>query len=99
MSFYVGQKVVCIEAQPLPFQSLQAGALYTVKGIHSCNHGNHMINVGVASLAPNWTGYTRNESCGCRILGKWHGADRFRPLLDASLEEQVNELEEQPVEA
>ena len=89
--------MVCVEAKPIPFQSLVEGKSYVVRGIFDCTHGHVLINVGAKSLLPNPSGFTALP-CGCRIHGKWHGANRFRPL--DSLTEQLERIESEgcPVE-
>ena len=96
MSFYVGQKVVCVDA------SGQAGVIaygstYTVKRIHDCGSAQASIHVGAGYNDSNWSGFTMCD-CGCRIRGTWHRSTRFRPL-DA-LTEQIDRIESEgaPVE-
>lgn len=89
-TFRVGQKVVCVDASSagyggIPKEMPVQGSCYTV-------YSPPFINVW-----DNWAVNIAELEYQDPDIG-WR-ASRFRPLLDADLEEQVNELEEQTVEA
>lgn len=94
-TFRIGQRVVCVDAtqHQYPFP-LRVGDVFTVSGTTSCKCGANKITLA----EDDFDGLVVFRCCGHVSETAWRDARRFRPLLDASLEEQVNELEEQPVE-
>lgn len=97
-NFYVGQKVVCVDASNGSnwlFNPLRKGCEYTVFATNTCACGFESIDIGIAS-------YARGSSCTCGAVindGVWlFRTSRFRPL--DSLTEQIERIEEEgaPVE-
>jgi hypothetical protein len=92
-----GMKAVCVEALTLPYQSLKEGAVYDVIRVSICRHNSVLLDVGVRTARPNWSGFTA-DNCGCRHFGNWKAAYRFRPLLGDeqreldAIEEEVKEM-------
>lgn len=75
MTFYVGQKVVCVDAAPRYRANvpLRKGAIYTIRGFTTADDGQCGVLLDEA-IDPS--GYYRNgQECG-------FFADRFRPIVD-----------------
>lgn len=98
MNWYVGQKVVCVDATPMPgsyhYDPLIEGAVYTIRAISGCACGV-LFDIG-QRVGPS--GFTKCSQCGTRIRGSWKIHTRFLPI-DA-LAEQIERIEKEgaPVE-
>jgi len=94
-TFRVGQRVVCVDAESRTGRTsgLVHGRIYKILELFTCKCGRQ----GVCVDTEHMTTFCR--TCHHLSNKNWNATHRFRPLLDSALEEQVDELEEQTVEA
>lgn len=95
MSFYIGQKVVCVDAKTKTDIGLVEGQVYVIRKEKKCCQRGHWVDVGILATH-EYNGSTHCPYCFDKQEGQkiqWTAARRFVPLEDyEAMNELVKEL-------